>query len=422
MRMRRNRVLLLVSVLLVPLLLVPLLLPACLAAGETESPLGPPPGGYRITAGDSAVVIPFTLFRGDILMSASVNGRQVRMMLDNGFLWDEILFFGSPLVDSLRLAYDGEADLGGSGEGNRVQARVASGITIAFPGVEFTGQTAIVTPYESGLTNMWWGTEGQVSATFLKHFVVAIDYDRMEITLIPPDRFVYEGKGIELPMKALLPGAWGIPAVLEFTGGRRVALDLMMDLGYGDALEVVEGGPNDLRAPDKAIEGSLGFGAQGETRGHFGRLAAIEIGRYTVKGPIAGFVAAEDSASTSHEAMVGMEVFSRFNLVLDYPHQRLYLEPSRRFADPCEYNMSGVEMTKAGGDTLTIKTIHPGSPASRAGLRVGDKVLTINEKPAAGYDIWELRPLFTRQGETVRLVVVREGREKRVPLRLRRLI
>jgi len=394
----------------------------CLGAGEGDPLLGPPPGSYRVTAADSTIVIPFTLFRGDILMNARVNGRPVRMMLDNGFLWDQILFFGSPLVDSLELVYDGEAGVGGPGEGSQVPARTASGITIEFPGVEFTGQTAIVTPYESGLTNMWWGTEGQVSATFLKHFVVDINYDRMEITLLPPGGFSYRGKGVEVPMKPLLPGAWGIPAIGEFADGRRVKLDLLMDLGYGDALELAEGGPHGLRAPVNSVEGSLGFGAQGEIRGRFGRLAAVEIGGNRLEGPIAGFVAAKDSGSAFSEAMVGMEIFRRFNLVLDYPGRRVFLEPNWRFGDPFEYNMSGMWLTKCGGDTLEIAAIHPGSAAARAGLKAGDKVLTINDRPAAGYDAWELKPLLTQDGKTVTLTVARQGRERRVSLKLHRLI
>jgi hypothetical protein len=407
------------ALLIVGLILV---LSAGLSAAEPDSLLGPPPGTYRIAAANGPVVIPFSLFRGDILMTGWVNGKPVRMMLDNGFLWDQILFFGSPTVDSLGLAYDGEAEVGGSGGGNAVQSRTASAITIGFPGVEFYDQTAIITPYESGLTNMWWGTEGQVSATFLKHFVVDIDYDQMQMTLTEPDRFTYTGKGVEVPMIPLLPGAWGIPAVIQFKDGTRAALDLMMDLGYGDVVELVEGGPNQMQAPANAIEGSLGFGAQGETRGHFGRLAGIEIGGYRLAGPIAAFVPPEQSSHTFHEAMVGMEVFRRFNLVFDYPHHRLFLEPNSHFAEPFEYNMSGMGLGKADGDTLRIDSIHPGSPASQAGLEIGDKVVKINDRPAGSYDTWELRPLLSQNGETVRLVIVRGSREKSVSLKLRRLI
>ena len=80
-----------------------------------------------------------------------------------------------------------------------MKSRTASGITISFPGVEFAGQSAIITPSSAGFAEWWAGTEGQVSATFLKHFVVDIDFDQMIITLIEPRAFRDAGAGSRSP-------------------------------------------------------------------------------------------------------------------------------------------------------------------------------------------------------------------------------
>jgi hypothetical protein len=394
----------------------------CSLADDIDSLLSPPPGSYKILSEDNEIRIPFEMFRGDIRFEAEINGRKVRMLLDNGFLWDQILFFGSPLVDSLELEYDGEVQVEGSGEGDPVQSLTASGITISFPGVEFIEQTAIITPYSSGISNLWWGAEGQVSATFLKHFVVEINFDKMMLTLIKPEKFQYQGKGVEIQMTPLLPGAWGIPATLETCDGRTVSLDLMMDLGYGDALQISKDGPNNIIQPDKSIEASLGFGMQGETRGHFGRVCAIEIGGYRLDSVVAGFVAPEYTGNMYHETMIGMELFSRFNIVYDYPNQRMFIEPNQTFADPFEYDMSGLSMHKGRGDYLEILQVYPDSPASDAGLQIGDKVLSINGKAAIKYDVWDLRPLLRREGETITLSVLRGDKEMQISIVLRRLI
>ena len=115
--------------------------------------LGPPPGEYTVLSKDGAIRIPFEIFRDDILMIAEVKGKQLRMLIDNGSLWDQLLFFGSPRIDSLGLKMDDKIDEGGSGEGEPVRSDVASGVTIRFTDVEFTGQTAIITPYSSGVTD-----------------------------------------------------------------------------------------------------------------------------------------------------------------------------------------------------------------------------------------------------------------------------
>ncbi|UCG63207.1 MAG: PDZ domain-containing protein [Candidatus Zixiibacteriota bacterium] len=405
---------------------LPLLFAALLAIGasasDRDSLLGAPPGKYIILSGDRQVRIPFELFRGDILMRGEVNGREVRMMLDNGFLWDQLLFFGSPIIDSLDLNYDGEAQVSGSGSGDAVASKTASGITISFPGIKFTDQSAIITPYESGMTNMWWGTEGQVSATFLKHFVVGIDFDEMIITLTEPTTFKYKGQGLEIPLKPLLPGAWGIPAEVELMNGRTISVDLMMDLGYGDALQIDIGQANNIGVPEAAIEAILGFGVQGETRGNFGRVRSVRIGTYTLDSIITAFASVPDGAPSFHELTMGMELFSRFNVIFDYPNQRMFLEPNTRFAEPFEYNMSGLSTRKGRGDYLEITAIHPGSPAERAGLKVGDKITRLNGRPATDYDVWELRPVFRQEGAAVTLTVQREDTESEVRIVLQRLI
>jgi hypothetical protein len=369
------------------------------------------------------VRFPFELYRGDVRFVGEVNGREVRMLIDNGIMWDPILFFGSPIIGSLDLDYDGEAQVGGGGEGERVPSRTASGITIRFPGVEFADQTAIVTPYESGLTNLWEGTEGQVSGTFLKHFVVGFDFDEMMLTLTEPDRFRYDGKGVEVPMTPLVNGGWSVPATLVLDDGRKVSLDLMMDLGLGEQLEISTTGEHRIQVPKRSLPGSLGFGVQGETLGQFGRVKSVEIGGYVLRDVIAGFIDEEHEGAIMHEVLVGLGLLSRFNFVYDYPRRRMFLEPNRNFKEPFEHDMSGLQMRRGRGQYLEILRVHPGSPADEAGMRPGDRVTRIDGRAAADYDVWELTPHLRRDGATVELSVIREGKQERtVSIKLRRLI
>jgi len=389
-----------------------------------DSLLGPAPGTYRILSDDGTIRVSFELFRGDIRFACEVNGRPVKMLIDNGFLWDPLLFFGSPTVDSLGLEYDGEAEVSGGGDGDAVQSKTASGITVSFPDVEFYEQTAIITPYSSGHSRIWWGAEGQLSATFLKHFVVEFDFDEMVMTLIRPDEFVYRGGGAELSIKHLMNNSWAIPATVKFADGKAMQLDLAMDLGLGDALHFVAGGPVGIRIPEEAVEASLGYGVQGEIRGAFARVRRVTIGDYEFDDVLAGFVAEDYQGSTFHEATIGMELLSRFNFIYDYPHGRMYIEPNETFGESFEYNMTGLSMRPGQGEYLEIVRVLPNSPAEEVGLGAGDRVLQINGRAAVDYDVWELRPMFRRAGETVRLVVLRKGAEaeEEMKLTLRRLL
>jgi len=381
------------------------------------------PGTYRIHSGNGIIRIPFDLHRGDVRFLGEVNGREVRMLIDNGVMWDQLLFFGSPVVDSLKLTYDGEIEVGGGGEGERVVSRTASGITISFPGVEFRDQTAVVTPYEPGKPNPWVGAEGQVSGTFFKHFVVEFDFDAMMLILTGPRRFQYRGKGAEIPMTPLANGGWSIPVTLLQGDGRRVSLDAMMDLGLDDQVEISTTGEHRIPAPSKSLPGSLGFGIQGETLGRFGRLKGVEIGGYRLANVLAGFIDEKHTGPIMHEVMIGLGLLSRFNFTYDYPHHRMFLEPNHRFMDPFDHDMSGLEMRRNGGDHLEVLRVHPNSPADKAGIRPGDWIMRIDDRPAADYDVWELRPYLRREGSIVKLSVKHDGgKERTVTITLRSLL
>ena len=395
------------------------------AMGGSDEPVpGSLPGGYRLLPDEGPIKFPFEIFRGDIRFAAEVNGHPVHMLLDDGFMWDQLLFWGGPQVDSLGLDYDGEIAVGGGPDTTgQLLSRTASGITLRLPGVEFTDQAAVITPSASGTAGMWWGSIGQVSATFFKHFVVDINFDDMMITLIEPDKFEYHGKGAEISWRPLGFGPWSIPATLGLADGRSVSLDLLMDLGYNDRLQIAVNGEHGITVPEKALPISLGMNIQGvETLGHTGRLDRVYIGGYEIRDVVVEFVSEEHRDHTFHEAMIGLRLLSRFNLVFDYHRQRLFIEPNRTFGDPFEYNMSGLSLRKGDGDFYEIRRVHPNSPAAEAALEVGDKVIMINGLPAAEFDFPELQKLMRREGATVKLLVSRADKQWEVSIKLRRLI
>lgn len=381
-------------------------------------------GNYRFLSSEGITSFPFQIFQGDIRFQGEINGHEVYMLLDDGFMWNELLFWGSPRVDSLGLEYDGEFSVrGGKSEENEVPAKTASNVTVRFPGIEFTDQKAIITAYSSGVSDMWSGSVGQVSGTFLKNLIVDINFDEMMITLIEPDKFEYKGNGVEIPWKPMGFGPHSIPASIELADGRSISMDLLMDLGYNEQLHISTIGEHHIDIPEKSVPGILGFNIQGiPSRGYFGRVKQVNIGGYAIKDVVVSYVSKEDSEDKFHEIMIGLGLLSRFNLVFDYQNQRMFVEPNNNFQKPFEYDMSGM-LTKLGqGDCLEIVQVFPESPASDAGLKAGDQIARINGKPAAYYNIWDLRSMMRQKGNKINLAVLRGSDEIEVSLTLRRVI
>ncbi|MCP4899005.1 MAG: PDZ domain-containing protein [bacterium] len=381
------------------------------------------PGSYRFLGDAGVTSFPFDIYRGDIRFDAEISGHQVKLLLDDGFMWDPVLFWGGPEVDELGLVTDGELSIGADDNENRIPATTASGITIRLPGIEFTDQTAVITPATSGTASMWAGSIGQVSGTFLKNLVVEINFDTMKITLIEPKEFEYRGQGKAVPWTPLGFGAWSIPGKLVLSDGRTVDLDLMMDLGYNDQAQIGTNREHLIKLPKKALPGSLGFNIlQEEMLGHYARIPMIEIGGFTVKYILASFVSEEQSDELHHEVMIGLGLLSRFNLTFEFARKRLYVEPNGSFNDSFEHNMSGLSLRLQDPDSVRVLRVHPDSPAADAGIRAGDRIFKINGRDAVDYSYWDLAPLLQRRGETIEIVIVRESKELQVSIVLRRVI
>jgi carboxyl-terminal processing protease len=96
------------------------------------------------------------------------------------------------------------------------------------------------------------------------------------------------------------------------------------------------------------------------------------------------------------------------------------LDPHSNFFDPRDYrNMLeeqhgqyfGVGMTVSPRNEKTVVVVpFPGSPAYKAGIRPGDVIVTVNDKPTAGLNTTEVADLLKGpRGTQVRITISREG-------------
>lgn len=99
------------------------------------------------------------------------------------------------------------------------------------------------------------------------------------------------------------------------------------------------------------------------------------------------------------------------------PHSA-YLAPeeAQLLSDDLEGNFNGIGIEYyILNDTLLITSVNPGGPASKAGLRHGDKILAINKKPVAGIRITAknvVEQIRGKRGSSVELLVKRDSIRK----------
>ena len=114
----------------------------------------------------------------------------------------------------------------------------------------------------------------------------------------------------------------------------------------------------------------------------------------------------------------------RFKVIFDYSRKRLILESNRRFVEPEEYDMSGIDLIAEGPDfkSFKVRAVTENSPASAAGLLPGDLVLSLNGKTANAFTLDEIQTMFKREGREYLLAIRRGEKRQRINIKLRRLI
>ncbi len=379
------------------------------------------PGRYVIRSADGTVRIPFDLHRGKIRMAAKVNGRDCRLSIDNGALWDPILFFGSPATDALGFRFEGDTAIGETSDPRAVRADVAPGVTVGFRDVEFLDQTAVVTRYVPGRPNVWEGIDGQVSATFFKSFIVKIDFDGSAIELLRPAVFTPPAGAEALAMAPGPHDSRTVRGVVEMPGGVKTEVDLLVDLGGIHPLYLPLGRYPGIRLPSNAVEASLGSGLMSAS-GYLGRVRSLTLGRHVLEGVVTAFTPVAPDASVFGNTMIGLPLLKRFSVYFDYPGGRLLLEPARSFAEPFKADMTGMEIVPDASGAARVSKVAPRSPAAEAGVQAGDLITRLDGKPVAEHAPGEMRAILSEEGREVRLDVVRDGKPlAAIVLRLRQI-
>ena len=89
---------------------------------------------------------------------------------------------------------------------------------------------------------------------------------------------------------------------------------------------------------------------------------------------------------------MGLPLIERFDVVIDYPHNRIYATPHKD-AGSAAYpkdRLGLVVRAQKEGAGFTVAFVSPGSPAADAGFKVGDKIASINGLTAEGMPFLEM--------------------------------
>ncbi|HTH50551.1 MAG TPA: PDZ domain-containing protein, partial [Pyrinomonadaceae bacterium] len=166
-----------------------------------------------------------------------------------------------------------------------------------------------------------------------------------------------------------------------------------------------------------------GVGGSGTSK--VGRFTGVKLGDTTLADPLVQLYTGTrgDNANPKYDGLLGGAVFRRFKMTVDMPGKRLFLEPNERLNNPFDTDMSGLEINASGDDlsVIDIDEVKPASVGAKAGIRGGERIRSVNGRPATELGLQEVKRILRTAGE-VDLELERGRRVLTVHLVLKRVI
>jgi predicted aspartyl protease len=310
---------------------------------------------------------PFRLDGGRIATLVRIEEREVLALIDTG-AWGSSI--EQTLADELEI---GSARAGRTygASGAHVAYRRTQGVSIDLGGGVAGQPRAAVTP-DNGPAD---GPRAVIGMDMLADAAVSIDFDAMTIDFTPSRRFTPPAAE---PLK--LEGQWEQRRLRVAFGGRDMffAIDtaassaLHLMLPEMRARELLRG----LMSSRTLVEGVDGLHEQAVASMPEVVLTGVRFENvpFTLS-PRGTF----SYGANGVQGVIGVDMLRRFNAVLDYGRDRVWLTPNGARGAPFRRNRIGV-VSGPGG---TVALVAPGSPAERAGFRAGDVIARWEDEAGA---------------------------------------
>ena len=272
--------------------------------------------------------------------------------------------------------------------------------------------------------------DGIIGANIFSQFILGINYKKRIITLHNPSNFSPPNdKYVKVPISVIKNKPYLTVKTKINSVDQEITLKLLLDTGASLSLLLYTDTNKNITFPPTLIKGSIGIGLGGNLEGFLGRVHELAISDFKLHNVITNFQEIHEFLDTSFlsgkNGIIGNLVLDRFNLIIDYNNELIYLKPSKKFKKVFEYDKSGLMLIATGKDlrTILVNNVVSGSPADEAGIKNGDVIRRINWLPSGYSSMKDLIRIFQKkEGKKIKLTIRRDGVRMKFEFRLRNLI
>ena len=247
--------------------------------------------------------------------------------------------------------------------------------------------------------------DGIIGYSFMRRYIVRLDYDNFVIEVFSPGTFKYPRGGY-----LLKPNFSTLPLQSAVLSDERTILSrFIFDTGAGLSFLLSKDFVDDslVFKKNRKFYPTQAEGLGGKRQMSVGVVKEVKIGPYKFKRvPVHVF---EDEYNvTSYPllgGLIGNDILRRFNVILNYPEQSIFLKPNTHYLEAFDYSYTGLGIYLIDGEIRVID-IMPDSPGDKAGFLPGDIIFSVETN--ASKNIQAYKNMFQNSIGKMRVVVFRD--------------
>ena len=288
--------------------------------------------GFEILKDVNRIDIPFEFKNNLILVNVTFNNTfPLKFIFDTGA--ENTILTKRSITDLIGVRYEREFKVLGSDMQTELTAYLVRGIQLKIEDMVSPNQTMLVLDEDYFNFEELLGIQihGILGANVFKGLSVKINYRNKVITLMKSGTGKLPNENYQVLPILVEKNKPYLETFVRTQNDTIVKVKLLIDTGAMLALLLNTDSHPLLRAPENAVNGNIGTGLGGFLKGHVGRVSELNFGDIQCNEVITNFQDYEEGMDSSlmldRNGIIGNGVLSRFDVIIDYPALKMYLQP-----------------------------------------------------------------------------------------------